>query len=172
MQVFMFKFFFAFLTFLQLSCFPSTEGHQTLPSPFKAKVIGVKDGDTVEVLYENQPYVIRLANIDCPEKGQPFGQKAKQYCSDLCFGKMVSVEHKNKFDRNKRLIATLICNGQNINETLVKEGFAWHYVAYSTQPHIETLQQQAKAKKVGLWAEAEAVAPWEWRKAKKNKAKK
>jgi len=56
-------------------------------SVFTGKVIGIKDGDTFEVLYDNQPERVRLAEIDCPEKAQAFGTKAKQYVSDLCFGK-------------------------------------------------------------------------------------
>jgi len=75
---------------------------------FTAKVIRILDGDTMEVLYQNQPVKIRLANIDCPEKrgSQPFGNQAKQALSDLCFGQMITVEVE-KYYRYKRLIATL-----------------------------------------------------------------
>ena len=54
-----------------------------------AKVIGVKDGDTMAILFENKQIVVRLAHIDTPEKNQPFGLKAKQFASDFCFGKTV-----------------------------------------------------------------------------------
>ena len=59
---------------------------------FKAEVIRVLDGDTIEVLHEKKPERIRLYGIDCPEKGQPFGQKAKQATSSLLFGKDVRIE--------------------------------------------------------------------------------
>jgi endonuclease YncB( thermonuclease family) len=39
---------------------------------FTAKVIGVKDGDTIEVLYKNNPTVIRFEHIDCPQKNHLF----------------------------------------------------------------------------------------------------
>ena len=55
------------------------------PFDFVANVIGVKDGDTVEVLYNEVPIVIRLEHIDCPEKKQAFGAKAKQFTSDFIF---------------------------------------------------------------------------------------
>ena len=61
------------------------------------KVIGIKDGDTYVVLIDGKEQVIRLEHIDCPEKKQPFGTKAKQFASDLCFGQFVQVNHKNKF---------------------------------------------------------------------------
>ena len=41
-------------------------------------VVRILDGDTIEVLHNRQPERIRLSGIDCPEKGQPYGQKAKQ----------------------------------------------------------------------------------------------
>jgi len=55
---------------------------------FKAKVIRIMDGDTMEVLCQKTPIKIRLAHIDCPEKrgSQPFGNNAKIALSDLCFG--------------------------------------------------------------------------------------
>ncbi len=34
---------------------------------------------------------VRLYGIDCPERGQPFGGKARQLTSELAFGKVVTV---------------------------------------------------------------------------------
>lgn len=50
-------------------------------------VISVIDGDTIEVLHDQRPERIRLSGIDCPEKGQSFGKRAKQAASDLASGK-------------------------------------------------------------------------------------
>ncbi len=56
----------------------------------KAKVIGIKDGDTIEVLLEgNIMKTLRLAEVDCPEKGQPYGKNAKKFTSDRVFGKEI-----------------------------------------------------------------------------------
>jgi micrococcal nuclease len=63
-----------------------------MAADFKAEVIRVLDGDTIEVLHEKKPERIRLYGIDCPEKGQAFGQKAKQATSSLLFGKDVRIE--------------------------------------------------------------------------------
>jgi micrococcal nuclease len=61
--------------------------------------------------------------LTAQRKKQPFGTKAKQFASDLCFGQFVQVNHKNKFDRNKRLIAEIILlNGTNVNKELVNNG--------------------------------------------------
>ena len=52
----------------------------TLPvNQFSGKVVSVLDGDTIDVLYNRRAKRIRLNGIDAPEKGQAFGQKAKQF---------------------------------------------------------------------------------------------
>jgi len=63
---------------------------------YTAKVIGIKDGDTISVLYEGKEETIRLNGIDCPEKKQAFGSKAKQFTSELVFGKIVNIESVTK----------------------------------------------------------------------------
>ncbi len=133
------------------------------------KVIGVKDGDTVELLMNGKPHVVRLSNIDCPEKKQPFGNNAKQFVSDLCFGKMVRMSTDGKKDRNKRLIAEIILkNGKNINKELVKNGLAWHFKKYSKDNSYDTLEKQARKLKLGLWKDKNPIAPWDWRKSRNS----
>jgi len=62
------------------------------PERFSGKVVGVSDGDTISVMREGRAVKIRLNGIDCPEKGQDFGAKAKSFTSDACFGKPVTVK--------------------------------------------------------------------------------
>lgn len=129
------------------------------------KVIGVKDGDTFVVLIDGKEQVIRLAHIDCPEKKQPFGTKSKQFASDLCFGKNVMLNHSNKYDRYKRLIAEVVLyNGTNINKELVSNGLAWHFKKYSDNQEYAKLEIDAKNKQIGIWGEPNPTAPWDWRK--------
>ena len=45
-------------------------------SSFTGKVVGVIDGDTIDVLHNGQSERVRLNGIDCPEKGQAFNKKA------------------------------------------------------------------------------------------------
>ena len=58
---------------------------------FKGKVVGVTDGDTLNVFDGQTEKKVRLLGIDCPEKKQAFGQAAKQYASDLAYGQEVTV---------------------------------------------------------------------------------
>src|ERR1035438_2695269 len=77
----------AFL-FLCLLALPGTGRAET----FTGRVVRVLDGDTVSVLTpEKEEVRVRLAEIDAPEKNQPFGMNSKKMLSDLIFGKDVSV---------------------------------------------------------------------------------
>lgn len=136
---------------------------------FTGKVTGIKDGDTFEVLYDNQPERVRLAEIDCPEKAQAFGTKAKQFASDLCFGKTVTVINTGR-DRYGRIVGKVVTeDGVNVNEELVKAGYAWHYKQYSDSELLDEYEQQAREQKLGLWSAKRPVAPWDYRRNKRNK---
>ena len=54
---------------------------------FTGPVVSILDGDTIEVLHNNRAERIRLSGIDCPEKGQAFGKRAKQAASAIVFGR-------------------------------------------------------------------------------------
>lgn len=131
---------------------------------FSGKVVGVKDGDTVVVLRDGVAITIRLEHVDCPEKGQPFGNNAKKFASDFCYGKLVRLEHKGKTDRYKRLIAEIYIGKKCLNKELVNNGLAWHFVKYSSNTEYASLEKQARKNKIGLWSHPNPIAPWEWRK--------
>lgn len=132
------------------------------------KVVKIKDGDTLGLLTnDNQQVTVRLAEVDCPEKSQAFGQAAKKFTSDLCFGKDVKLVGDTK-DRYGRTVAlVLLTDGTNVNYQLVKNGYAWQYKAYSKSIELAGLEQQARENKLGLWQDANPTPPWEFRKEKK-----
>ncbi|WHF51369.1 thermonuclease family protein [Chryseobacterium gotjawalense] len=144
-----------------------------LPPPInqlilKVKVIGVKDGDTVEVLYYQLPIVIRLEHIDAPEKKQAFGTVSKQKLSDLCFGKNVTIISKGKkgnYDGRGRMIAEIYVDDKICaNKEMVKSGLAWHYKKYSKSEEYAQLENAARKNRVGMWSDKLPVAPWDFRK--------
>lgn len=93
--------------------------HSALAGEFAGQVVGVLDGDTLELLNGQHTERIRLSGIDCPEKGQAFGQKAKQAASALVFGKQVTLQTHGT-DKYKRTLAdALLPDGTNVNHTLV-----------------------------------------------------
>ena len=162
------KIFFLFLLFLSNSLIPGTFHLQQNQVFLKMKIIGVKDGDTVEGLYYQFPINIRLEHIDAPEKRQPFGTKSKEKLSDLCFGKNVTIISNGRngnYDSRGRLISEIILeDGTNVNKEMVKSGLAWHYKKYSSNLEYARLEELAMKNKVGLWSDPNAVSPWSYRK--------
>lgn len=139
---------------------------------WSGKVIGVKDGDTIEVLHGNQAVVIRFSGIDCPEKGQPFGKVAKHLKSDLCFGKIVTIRPSAVDKYGRTLAEVFLVDGRNIQEELLRLGFAWHFIKYSSDSHLAMLEVEARQTKRGLWADPSPTPPWEWRHSKSNSTNK
>jgi endonuclease YncB( thermonuclease family) len=72
---------------------------------YPATMVGISDGDTLTVPTANRTQVkIRLHGIDCPERGQDFGSRAKEAVAELAFGKTVTV-HPRDTDRYGRTVA-------------------------------------------------------------------
>ncbi|HKO32019.1 MAG TPA: thermonuclease family protein, partial [Nitrospiraceae bacterium] len=83
---------------------------------FTGPVVGILDGDTIEVLHKKRPERIRLSGIDCPEKDQPFGDKAKYAASALVFGKEVTVQTQGKDKHRDMLAEVLLSDGSSVNK--------------------------------------------------------
>jgi len=133
------------------------------------KVVRVVDGDTLYVLdADKTQHKIRLAGIDAPEQGQPFGTKAKEALLDLVAGKVVDVDWQKR-DRYKRIVGKVIHDGRDVNLAMVRSGLAWWYRKYADEQSradrqiYEAAEDRARAERQGLWADPAPVPPWEWR---------
>ena len=131
---------------------------------FSGPVVSVLDGDTIEVLHNQRPERIRLSGIDCPEKGQAFGNRAKQAASALVFGKDVILQAHGQ-DKYKRTLANVfLLDGTHVNHTMVKDGWCWWYRKYAPADTVlEGLEKEAREARKGLWVDPQPVPPWEWR---------
>jgi micrococcal nuclease len=147
---------------------------------FSAKVIVVMDGDTVMVLRDGAKIKIRLANIDAPEKDQPFGKQARDSLQELIGKKQIQVDSQ-AVDKYGRTVGLIMADGLDVNQEQVRRGMAWAAVgwrqsrrtpvplagAYShsrTDKNYIDLQNDAKRARRGLWAQSNPQAPWQWRK--------
>lgn len=141
-----------------------------ISSQVKAKVVKIKDGDTIVVLEEgNIETTLRLAEVDCPESGQPFGKNAKQFTSSQVFGKTINY-YKTTSDRYGRTIAKVYYdNNKYLSAEIIKAGYGWWYYQYSTDKNLGKYQEKAKNQKFGLWQDKNAMFPQDWRKQKKSK---
>ncbi len=82
----------------------------------------------------------------------------------MCFGKTATLADKGK-DRYGRTLARVTCDGIDANAEQVHRGLAWVYDRYVTDKGLYAVQTEAKAQRRGLWADANPVPPWEWRRA-------
>jgi endonuclease YncB( thermonuclease family) len=131
------------------------------------RVVGISDGDTFTLLTADKQQVkIRLAEIDAPELGQPYGQKSKQALSNLVFGKNVLVRVQTT-DRYGRTVGRPYVGDLDICEEMVRIGAAWVYREYLKDENLLVLEAEAKAQERGLWglSESQSTPPWEWRRS-------
>jgi len=150
------------------------------------KVVGVSDGDTLTVLDDaRSQHRVRLDGIDAPERGQPYGMRAKERLATLVFGKPVVVNW-NKRDRYGRIVgqvslaATPRCTTpdctppHDVGLKLIEAGLAWHYKRYqheqapAERTRYARAEDEARAKRTGLWQDAQPVPPWEYRGARRT----
>lgn len=151
-------------TLLLISLFYATQAFA-----WPGQVVSVTDGDTIKVLQDGRETKIRLYGVDTPEKKMAFGQKAKDFTSSMVAGKVVDVEPVDQ-DRYGRTVGIVTVAGRNLNEELVKFGFAWVYRQYCRRGECSTWlkeEGQARAARIGLWVDPAPVPPWDWR--RKNK---
>jgi len=138
-------------------------------------VVGISDGDTIKVLDSNKTlHKIRLKGIDAPEKKQDFGSASKQALSNYIYQKEVIVEYEKK-DRYQRILGKVILNERDICLVMISDGMAWHYKDYEKEQTktdrdlYSQAEQKARKEKIGLWKDANAVKPSDFRSAKRNR---
>jgi micrococcal nuclease len=135
---------------------------------FTGKLVKVLDGDTVEVMHDGKAERIRLAQIDCPEKNQPFGQAAKRYVLDIAAQKIVTVQ-VDTVDRYGRTVGEVFLpDGINLNKQIVGSGYAWQYKRYSKDTEYADLELGARVQRLGLWQEKNPIPPWQWRRGQRQ----
>lgn len=118
----------------------------------KGKVVRVADGDTITILDSlNTQVRVRLYGIDAPEKGQDFANVAKEFTSDICFSKIVTIDVKDidHFGRTVGIVWT--DDSVNLNLELLRTGLAWHYKMFDNSDEFAQVEHLAKINKVGLW---------------------
>jgi micrococcal nuclease len=87
------------------------------------KVFSILDGDTLEVLHNDRPERSRLSGIDCPEKGQPYGTRAKQAASELVLGGEVTLQTYGHDKYGRTIADVLLPDSMNLDQELVTQGW-------------------------------------------------
>ncbi len=105
-----------------------------------------------------------LYGIDAPELDQPFGEDAKDFLTNCIYKKKVKAK---VYDRNDDVnFALVFANKTNVNELMVRSGYAWVSNELCTESFCENwvkYEEEAREQKKGLWSKPEHLAPWIWR---------
>lgn len=136
-----------------------------LSSAVLCLVIAISDGDTLKARCNNEPVIIRLAEIDAPEERQAFGKESTESLRRLCLNKKATINAET-VDRYGRTVARVNCGGTDASAEQVKRGMAWVFDRFATDQELYALQNDARTKKRGLWRAKSPTPPWEWRKNK------
>lgn len=129
-------------------------------SKIMGKVVAVSDGDIIKIMVSGGPVKVRLAEIDCPGRTQAYGKIAKEFTTDMVFGKVVAVRVK-EVDRFGTTVGEVILDdGRSLNRELVGVGLAWWDRNHSEDTSLWILEKKAREQKLGLWRDSDPVPPW------------
>lgn len=135
----------------------------------EGRVVGIADGDTITLLdADRRLHKIRLDGIDAPEMGQPFGRASKQHLAKLLFNREAIAEC-SKTDRYGRDVCRVLVGGADTGLEQIRGGMAWYFRRYAKELQLDRREQYertertAESGRLGLWADAAPIPPWEWR---------
>jgi len=134
------------------------------------RAVKIIDGDTFTLLVnEHEQVKIRLDGIDAPEKGQAYGNRAKEYLSSMIWGESLTVIIKSK-DRYGRFIGK-VCTStiSDVNLEMISAGYAWQYRDYNNDNSYTVAENQARKNMRGLWQDKNPIRPQDFRKMKRNR---
>jgi endonuclease YncB( thermonuclease family) len=94
---------------------------------------------------------VRVAEIDAPEKAQPWGNRRKQHVAARCFGKPAIVARRTT-DRYGRTVARVECDGIDASAEQIRAGMAWVFDRYVTDRGLYAVQDEARDKHRGCRA--------------------
>lgn len=149
-------------------------------APYQLVPGSVYDGDTLRVTDGVEEIKIRLCGIDAPERDMPMGLESRDHLRNLVAqgdGTIVVVPIET--DRYGRIVAELFVPIKPdlelpVNAQMVADGMAYHYEKYSSQclrpQMLADVEAEAKAQGLGVWANPEAMKPWEYRQRYPNGA--
>ena len=88
--------------------------------------MNVVDGDTIDVSGIFRIPRIKLVGVNTLERGEKGYKAAKEFVNKTCLGEEVKfdVDDEEQYDSHYRIFAVIYHNETNLNENLVREGYA------------------------------------------------
>jgi len=140
---------------------------------YHGRIAKVYDGDTIIVHDINdEKHRVRFYGIDAPEIKQEGGQESLEHLLMLLENIAVVRIDVQNIDLYGREVAIVYTENLNLNRRQIEDGYAWHYKQYDSlfKEEFAALEQQAREKKLGIWRNTNLMAPWEFRRLKRDKS--
>ena len=137
--------------------------HAAYAETLAGSVVTIIDGDTLVVQdAAKKRHVVRLAEIDAPERKQAFFVESARSLAALCHRKNAEVEWSER-DERRRIVGTVTCAGKDASAEQLRRGMAWGSPR-GTRPTsaLYELETYARLRRVGLWKDDNAIPPWEF----------
>lgn len=142
---------------------------QTAAVEFTARVVSVIDGDDIVVRHNGLNEDVRPNGIDCPEEGQAYGRRAKEFTTKLAYHKTVKVQTYGSDAFGRTIADVILPDGRLLNHELVKAGLAWRFRRYAPEnEELAKLEKEARASKKELWRDPNPIPPWVFRKLRRD----
>jgi micrococcal nuclease len=135
-----------------------------LAEDFDGQVIEVRDGDTLSILVDGQQLEVSLQGIEAPELGQDCGPKSRERLARLVLGQEVHGRWSENRKGSVRACHLWVKgNRTELSKLMLQSGLAWRNQLANSNPEFQHAQIEAKMARIGVWAAADQVAPWDWR---------
>jgi len=131
---------------------------------YRGVVADIITGDMLIMERNGATMKVRLYGVDCPEPGQPFHEEAKQYVSEKFKGQTVNVSVFAIDSQQNPVALVFNTNGESLSHLLVAEGMGWWDRRNASKDALlRRLNAEAITNGVGLYSDATALAPWDYR---------
>lgn len=131
----------------------------------KGRVVGVKAGNSLEILSEGRMYGVKLHGIGCPARNESFGKTSRRFAAGMAFMNEVSFEIMAAESDGEFIGKVTLADGRNLSAEMVKSGMAWwNAQANPGETGLAKLEKEARETYLGLWAAPEDEADTDWRK--------
>jgi endonuclease YncB( thermonuclease family) len=131
-------------------------------------VVDVLDGDSLVLQRGGERLQIRLYGVDCPERGQPYSARAREFTRSVALNRRVTVAIRDEDPYGRLVSEVTLPDGRVLNQLLVGEGWAWWYRHHAEGDRVlARLEEEARVAGRGLWADRDPTPPWDYRAARR-----
>ncbi|MEM4270677.1 MAG: thermonuclease family protein [Candidatus Pacearchaeota archaeon] len=119
----------------------------------QALLLRVIDGDTIEVLYDDNPVKVRLLGINTPEKNMPFSNESKNFLRRFENKTLILEADFEDTDKYGRKLRYAFYKDTFLNQEILENGFAnaYYYAGLKYEKKLLEAEKRARENERGIW---------------------